>query len=90
MTGPEHYREAEELLAIARKPSIDGRDGAATRALATAQVHATLALAAATVIQPSGYGCDRPEWIEWANVVSVDTAQQQRNSRACTDGEGSI
>ena len=39
-TGPDHYRRAEELLA---------RDGPLTgEMLATAQVHAMLALAAAT------------------------------------------
>lgn len=41
MTGPEHYREAERLLS--RAIDRDGPDVAAT-----AQVHATLALAAAT------------------------------------------
>ena len=41
MTGPEHYRLAERLAEIAAK---DGDD----RAAAQAQVHATLALAAAT------------------------------------------
>jgi hypothetical protein len=41
-TGPDHYRRAEELLA---------RDGPLTgEVLATALVHATLALAAATAL----------------------------------------
>ena len=45
-TGPEHYRRAEELLA---------RDGPLTgEVLATAQVHATLALAAATALVGGG------------------------------------
>ena len=39
MTGPEHYREAERLL---KDPGSAGVIGAA-------QVHATLALAAATI-----------------------------------------
>nr|WSX48854.1 hypothetical protein OG409_07785 [Streptomyces sp. NBC_00974] len=44
MTGPEHYREAERLL----------RDEYRTdRNVAEAQVHATLALAAATADQPA-------------------------------------
>jgi len=43
MTGPEHYREAERLLAIA------GDDYEAQSQIhAEAQIHATLALAAAT------------------------------------------
>ncbi len=41
MRGPEHYREAERLL-----EEMDYADDRAT--LAAAQVHATLALAAAT------------------------------------------
>ena len=51
MTGPEHYREAERLITQARVPS---RDRAAPGWLTAdelideAQVHATLALAAAT------------------------------------------
>lgn len=51
MKGPEHYREAESLLAQARIPA---RERAvpnwltAEETIALAQVHATLALAAAT------------------------------------------
>ncbi|MFJ2178930.1 hypothetical protein ACIOHE_39310 [Streptomyces sp. NPDC087851] len=49
-TGPEHYREAERLAAMARHWTYgDGDDPVTGAALATeAQVHATLALAAAT------------------------------------------
>jgi len=43
MTGPEHYREAENFLIRGERAS----DGGATF-FAAAQVHATLALAAAT------------------------------------------
>jgi hypothetical protein len=43
VTGPEHYEKAEELLRLARSP--EGREWK----LAAAQVHATLALTAATV-----------------------------------------
>jgi hypothetical protein len=46
MNGPEHYKEAEQIVAMAK-----GRDlpiGAAADIAAVAQVHATLALAAAT------------------------------------------
>lgn len=51
MTGPEHYREAERLLAEGLH--VLGEDGPLTGAaepLAAAQVHATLALAAATAM----------------------------------------
>ncbi|GII84574.1 hypothetical protein Ssi03_25640 [Sphaerisporangium siamense] len=44
MTGPEHYREAEKLLAQYGDPEFAAID------LAAAQVHATLALAAATAL----------------------------------------
>ena len=47
MTGPEHYKAAEAYLAAAAEP--DGSAAPDKIALATiAQVHATLALAAAT------------------------------------------
>lgn len=54
MTGPEHYREAERLAAQAgtwmRKAHLPGGERIALRRadLAAAQVHATLALVAAT------------------------------------------
>jgi hypothetical protein len=47
MTGPEHYREAEQLLGARR--SGESAEDAASR-LAEAQIHATLALAAATAL----------------------------------------
>lgn len=51
MTGPEHYREAEALLTSASRNFLRGDD--TSSALAAAQVHATLALAAATADQPA-------------------------------------
>jgi predicted HicB family RNase H-like nuclease len=50
MNGPEHYREAERLL---EQAEIDARDPMRkyqedANVIAAAQVHATLALAAAT------------------------------------------
>lgn len=56
MTGPEHYAEAERLLEqVASTPADDGtRD-----VLAAAQVHATLALTAATAAgQATAYDGD--------------------------------
>jgi hypothetical protein len=63
MTGPEHYAEAEAQLIVASE-SFEGDDAAYY--LARAQVHATLALAAATAETTMsgmayGYGTDRPE-----------------------------
>lgn len=49
MTGPEHYHEAEQLLADVRMiPALnDETSPVAALLIAEAQVHATLALAAA-------------------------------------------
>ena len=69
MTGPEHYREAEQLLASGLFHRDEGRPEPAAAALAAAQVHATLALAAATALQPSSYANDYPEHTEWSKVA---------------------
>lgn len=50
MTGPEHYRKAEELLAVADDYEDDGAPQTARIRREEAQVHATLALAAATAL----------------------------------------
>jgi hypothetical protein len=65
MTGPEHYRKAQQLAAEADKHlgQGEGQDTAAAWA-AAAQVHATLALAAATALAPSG--ADHQAWIKAA------------------------
>lgn len=59
MNGPEHYREAERLLEQAR---VDARDPVrkyAENVIAVAQVHATLALAAAqAAAQATAYDGD--------------------------------
>jgi hypothetical protein len=55
MTGPDHFREAERLLEDDRPTVADWRDSPDDAAehwrvtLAEAQVHATLALTAATI-----------------------------------------
>ncbi len=59
MTGPEHYRRAEQLVESVTR--IDGDEISVVNnhpgRIAAAQVHATLALAAATALDS-----DRPEW----------------------------
>ena len=56
MTGPEHYKEAEKSL-----KAMSGKDPrTVTVLLAEAQVHATLALAAAAVTAPA----DVDRWYE--------------------------
>jgi hypothetical protein len=70
-TGPEHYREAEILIAFAfesKGTTFEGNNPEADRMIAAAQVHATLALAAATAIRPARYGMDRAEPKAWAAV----------------------
>jgi hypothetical protein len=51
MTGPEHYQLSEQLLDTAE--GLGGNLTASSGTLAAAQVHATLALAAATAIAAS-------------------------------------
>lgn len=70
-SGPEHYKQAEELLAYANEVSQvqSARSGYGFAELvAEAQVHATLALAAATV---DATGVTTA--IKWANLLKEDT-----------------
>ncbi len=89
MTGPEHYKEAERLIAIAAKLSMEtvqhakdnGADAGEMQVmaahsanfLAEAQVHATLALAAAYAIPNAGQmpveDCDA-----WEDAAGADAA----------------
>ena len=60
MTGAEHYRKAERLMASISSTGSDGRLVISTgypEVIAAAQVHATLALAASTAWEP-----DPPQW----------------------------
>jgi hypothetical protein len=57
MTGPEHYTEAERLI---RGPYANDTDAADS--LAEAQVHATLALAAATASAGGMSGTAAQAW----------------------------
>ena len=75
MTGPEHYREAERLL---QPIAVDGPPGAwvvepsGTAAIAMAQVHATLALAAATAYPAvkDYFGDEATDSREWTAATS--------------------
>ncbi len=67
MTGPEHYAEAERLLTLAdrhTRGATYGPEWALT--LTAAQVHATLALAAATAVGTAG-----PDGHAWADVAAT-------------------
>ncbi|MFD8687981.1 hypothetical protein [Streptomyces sp. NPDC059651] len=81
MTGPEHYREAERMMSAASYTHGPGGDpvhpeaAAHHLALALAQVHATLALTAATAMQASVDGAEpgmgAGEFEEWYEVAGV-------------------
>ncbi|WP_432164915.1 hypothetical protein [Streptomyces sp. bgisy031] len=78
MTGPEHYREAEFLLAESRnelRPNDEGHCEA-DRTIAEAQVHATLAHAAATAMGApvdgeGDSGLPPRDCSEWYRVAGV-------------------
>jgi hypothetical protein len=67
VTGPEHYRRAEELAAEAHKllGQPDGRAAAGMWA-AVAQTHAVLALAAATAV-----GTSSADSRAWADIAGT-------------------
>ena len=67
MTGPEHYRRAEELAAEAHRLLRQG-DGQVTASVwaAVAQTHAVLAVAAATAVGASG--ADNRAWADAAGT----------------------
>jgi hypothetical protein len=80
VTGPEHYREAERLLAGRMVPADPGMGGLTSapptdRELAAAQVHATLALAAATALNDAEVGMSHEDYRAWKQAVSVTTRQ---------------
>lgn len=72
MTGPEHYNRAEQLLREVRDGHQEGTDVATI--LAAAQVHATLASAAATALSDPARSAVRatvPEWDAWQKAAGV-------------------
>ncbi|MET9055254.1 hypothetical protein ABZW50_29315 [Streptomyces bacillaris] len=66
MTGPEHYREAERLLA---NLDLCPREAEA-KVIAEAQVHATLALAAVTAHHMVATSVDDRE--EWGKAIGSE------------------
>lgn len=77
MTGPEHYCEAERRLLMAWEE--DRRSEDVAHLVAEAQVHATLALAAATAMQAavdgSEPGMGSPEYAAWYAAAGVRPAK---------------
>ena len=70
MTGPEHYRAAEGILAETEEHP-DPVAHRTARRLDQAQVHATLALAAATALDADSR--------EWAEVVGAKLSGNHRD-----------
>lgn len=67
VTGPDHYAEAERLLALAGRHSRGATyDPEWMPALTAAQVHTTLALAAAAAVGTAG-----PDGRAWADVAAT-------------------
>jgi hypothetical protein len=73
MTGPEHYAHAEQVIA-----QVQNKDVLATAAVAyaaIAQVHATLALAAAMALQIGNpFPGMNPSHDAWAAVAAPEAA----------------
>ncbi|MCM1974596.1 hypothetical protein [Streptomyces sp. G1] len=72
MNGPEHYTRAEQLLREVRDGHQEGTDVAAI--LAAAQVHATLALAAATALNDNAAdsgGMPLEDFDAWVQAAAV-------------------
>ena len=67
MTGPEHYQEAETQAESAARAIDDRMSDDARVSLGLAQVHATLALAAATGVNSANKD-ERGEWLRVAGV----------------------
>ena len=68
MTGPEHYRQAEIQLEFAATAS---ETESAQWHQGQAQVHATLALAAATALNDSDGGLSIPEHTAWTRAAGT-------------------
>jgi hypothetical protein len=69
VTGPEHYQRAEELI-IQNRRAADEDDTTRIRRLTAAQIHATLALAAATAL-----GTSATETRAWTDVAGSRLSQ---------------
>ena len=73
-TGPQHYREAERLLHDAE----EAVDWEPLVAVAIAQVHATLAAAAATALTAgTSYRAVQADMTEWRHAAGNQTAAER-------------
>lgn len=74
MTGPEHYAESQRLLGVADRQwpdsSTDELNPQWAFTMQRAQVHATLALAAATAAAAAGIPWSSESGQEWRQVIA--------------------
>lgn len=89
MTGPEHYRKAEEALSILDvERDVEDWDAALLAghialAISAAQAHATLALAAATAMSTwTETGMPQPDRMDWWRAASGEPAERERVKNA--------
>lgn len=81
MTGPGHFRHAENWLYKAERPSARGGPETAESCAAIAQVHATLALTTATLVRGS-LSLTPADWHEWQAAIDPEYAAGQDTSPA--------
>lgn len=70
MTGPEHYQEAERIIALVWGGTASDTLLSEPKLIALAQVHATLAQAAATAMTVAQM--PDPDFVAWDKVCGVD------------------
>jgi hypothetical protein len=70
MTGPEHYTKAEDHLTDAASLGGEEEEASAWHQR-QAQVHATLALAAATGLNDTESGMPPGDWAAWRDAAGV-------------------
>jgi hypothetical protein len=83
MTGPEHYREAERQLGQAG--DSDSGSDYERYLVASAQVHATLAVAAAVAMShwnEASFPMPQPDRLAWERVASERPGAQRRQREA--------
>lgn len=72
MNGPRHYEEAEACMTLSVQFHNKGAVAAAGALMARAQVHAALALVAATIDQPRNAPELTQEFADWRSVLAVE------------------
>lgn len=85
MTGPDHYRESERLIASWDQMGDTAGVFSLQTLLLAAQLHATLALAAATAMAACDHdGMHYADFSAWDQVagVPVPEDEQQRSAKA--------